>query len=114
MTLSPQDDGEIRDTPAEVDAAFRTLRRVALAYFALFLVVVAAFPILSVTLDWWLSARLLGDLSPGYLAVGVGLFVVFAGIGIAAATLSSNIEHRMLGTQATSGDESAGDGEYLP
>lgn len=99
MTLSPQDDGETRDTPAEVDAAFRTQRRVALTYFIVFLVVVASFPVLSSTLDWWLDSRLIGDLSPGFLTVAVGLYVVFAVIGIAAATLSSSVESQMLGAQ---------------
>ncbi|MVT26359.1 hypothetical protein GNZ21_08325 [Nesterenkonia alkaliphila] len=97
----PQHEGEIRDTPAEVDAAFRTLRRIAFTYFAVFLVVVAAFPVLSLTLDWWLDSRLIGSLSPGFLTVAVGLYAVFAGIGIAAATLSSSVEQRMLGSQET-------------
>lgn len=99
MTLSPQDDGEVRDTPAEVDAAFRTQRRVAVTYFVVFLAFVAAFPVLDMTLDWWLESRLVGNLSPGFLSVAAGLFVIFAGIGIAAATLSSSVEHRMLGSQ---------------
>ncbi|NDK31552.1 DUF485 domain-containing protein [Nesterenkonia haasae] len=99
MTHSPQEDGQTRDTPAEVDAAFRTQRRVALTYFIVFLVVVAAFPLLASTLDWWLDSRLIGELSPGFLTVAVGLYVVFAAIGIAAATLSSSVESQMLGAQ---------------
>lgn len=93
------DDGEVRDAPAEVDAAFRTLRRISVTYFLVFLAVVAAFPVLSLTLNWWLDSRLLGNLSPGFLTVGVGLYAIFAIIGIAAATLSSSVEQRMLGTQ---------------
>lgn len=88
---------EVQDTPAEVDAAFRTLRRVAVTYFIVFLAVVAAFPVLTMTLDWWTESRLLGDLSPAFLAAAVGLYVVFAVIGVAAATLSSSVEQRMLG-----------------
>lgn len=105
VTLSPQDDSEVRDTPAEVDAAFRTLRRVAITYFLVFLAVVAVFPVLTMTLDWWLASRLIGDLSPGFLTVGIGLYVVFAGIGIAAATLSSSVERRMLGSPSGSEDQ---------
>lgn len=111
MTLSPQHDGEVRDTPAEVDAAFRTLRRVAITYFLVFLAVVAAFPVLTITLDWWLDSRLAGNLSPGFLTVAVGLFAVFAGIGVAAATLSANVEHRMLGSQAAAEDDEVHNGE---
>lgn len=111
--------GEVQDTPAEVDAAFRTLRRVAVTYFIVFLAVVAAFPVLTMTLDWWTESRLLGELSPAFLAAAVGLYVVFAVIGIAAATLSSSVESRMLG--GTGPEEDAGiradDGpgpEFLP
>lgn len=93
-------DPEVPDTPAEVDAAFRTLRRIAVTYFILFLAVVASFPVLTVTLDWWTQSRLFGDLSPAFLAAAVGLYVVFAVIGIAAATLSSSVESRMLGGTA--------------
>ncbi|WP_208009773.1 hypothetical protein [Nesterenkonia sphaerica] len=110
MTLSPQEDGETRDTPAEVDAAFRTQRRVALTYFAVFLVVVAVFPLLSTSLSWWLDSRLIGDLSPGFLTVAVGLYAVFAAIGIAAATLSSSVESQMLGSQGDQRAEESGPG----
>ncbi len=95
---------EVQDTPAEVDAAFRTLRRVALTYFSVFLAVVAAFPVLTMTLDWWTESRLLGELSPAFLAAAVGLYVVFAVIGIAAATLSSSVESRMLGGTGSEDD----------
>lgn len=93
-------DPELPDTPAEVDAAFRTMRRIAVTYFVVFLAVVASFPVLTVTLDWWTESRLFGDLSPAFLAASVGLYVVFAVIGIAAATLSSSVESRMLGGTA--------------
>lgn len=88
---------EVRDTPAEVDAVFRTLRRIAATYFVVFLLLVAAFPVLTMALDWWSEAQLVGHLSPGFLTAGIGLYVVFAVIGIAAATLSSSVESRMLG-----------------
>lgn len=93
---------EVRDTPAEVDAAFRTLRRIAITYFVVFLVVLSAFPVLTVALDWWTESRLIGNLSPAFLFAGVGLYVVFAVMGIAAATLSSSVESRMLGHQQQS------------
>ncbi len=96
-------DPELPDTPAEVDAAFRTQRRIAVTYFVVFLTVVASFPVLTVTLDWWTESRLFGDLSPAFLAASVGLYAVFAVIGIAAATLSSSVESRMLGGTATEG-----------
>src|SRR5690625_4128057 len=93
---------EVQDTPAEVDATFRTLRRIAITYFVVFLAVLSAFPVLTITLNWWTESRLIGNLSPAFLFAGVGLYVVFAVMGIAAATLSSSVESRMLGHQRQS------------
>lgn len=90
---------ELTDTAADVDAAFRTLRRVNLTYFAVFLLVIAAFPVASLTLRWWTQSRIFGQLSPAFAVAAMGMYVVFAGIGIAAATLSSSVESRMLGQQ---------------
>ncbi|WP_218220902.1 hypothetical protein [Nesterenkonia sp. Act20] len=92
-------DREVRDTPAEVDAAFRAQRAIALAYFFLFLILVAAFPLLTLTLQWWTGARVLGGLSPGFVAAAGGLYLIFAVVGIAAARLSASVEARMLGGQ---------------
>ncbi|MGC0251468.1 hypothetical protein [Pseudactinotalea sp. Z1748] len=104
-------DPEVQDTPAEVDAAFRTLRRIAVTYFVVFLAVLGAFPVLTMTLEWWTRSRLLGGLSPAFLVAAVGLYVVFAVIGIAAATLSSSVESRMLGgTSSESHDTDAEEG----
>ncbi|MFD1719565.1 hypothetical protein [Georgenia deserti] len=106
------------DTPAEVDAAFRTLRRVAVGYFLVFLVVVGGFPVLSLTLGWWSEARLVGNISPGFAMAAFGLYAVFAVVGIAAASLSSAVESRMLGggsSEATStGTEDADEPDRLP
>lgn len=90
---------EVQDTEAEVDAAFRTTRRIAVTYFIVFLVVLSAFPVLTVALDWWTEARVIGNLSPAFITAAVALYAIFAVIGIAAATLSSSVESRMLGHQ---------------
>jgi hypothetical protein len=95
------------DTPAEVDATFRTVRRVAVGYFAVFLVVVCAVPGLTIALAWWSEGRLLGGMSPNFVMAAFGLYVFFFVIGLAAATLSTAVESRMLGGQ----DNAAGD-EY--
>lgn len=107
-------DTEVRDTPAEVDAAFRAQRGIAIAYFLVFLVLVAAFPVLTITLQWWTGARVFGELSPGFVAAAGGLYLAFAVIGIAAARLSASVESRMLGGQQDPDDDagaSAGSGE---
>lgn len=109
-------DTEVRDTPAEVDAAFRAQRGIALAYFLVFLVLVAAFPVLTMTLQWWTGARVFGELSPGFVAAAGGLYLAFAVIGIAAARRSASVESRMLGGQQeldVHADRAAHGGEEL-
>jgi hypothetical protein len=85
------------DTPAEVDATFRTLRRVAVGYFAVFVAGLVALPVLSVAVDWWSDGRLIGGMSPGFAMTALGLYVFFFAIALAAATLSTAVEDRMLG-----------------
>ncbi|RPF22392.1 hypothetical protein [Myceligenerans xiligouense] len=90
-------DVDEHDTPAEVDAAFRTLRRVAVWHFVLFLAAVLGVPALSLGLGWWSGARIDGGMSPGFAMAAFGLYVFFLAVGLAAATLSSAVEARMLG-----------------
>jgi hypothetical protein len=97
------------DTPAEVDATFRTLRRVNLGYLAVFLVTVTGVPALSLTLGWWSDGRLIGGMSPGFAMAAFGLYVFFFLIGLAAATLSTAVEARMLGGPRD--EETAEDGD---
>ncbi|MGI8574895.1 MAG: hypothetical protein ACR2MA_06035 [Egibacteraceae bacterium] len=85
------------DTPAEVDAAARTLRRVALVYFALFLLVTLGVPALTLVLDWWSSGGLAGGLSPNFVMAAGGLYIVFFLLALAAAALANAVEDRMLG-----------------
>lgn len=85
------------DTPAEVDATVRTLRRVAVGYFVVLVVGIVGVPGLTLVLDWWSEGRLLGGMSPSFVMAAFGLYVFFFVIGVAAATLSSAVESRMLG-----------------
>lgn len=91
--------GEIdkRDTPAEVDATFRTLRRVAVGYFAVFLAAITGVPALTLTLGWWSEGRLIGGMSPGFVMAAFGLYAFFFLLGLASATLATAVEARMLG-----------------
>lgn len=88
---------EVHDTPAEVDAAFRTLRRVAGTYFAIFLLVIVSFPVLTMTLQWWTASRVVGDLSPAFVTAAAGLYLFFAVLGVVTSLRSSAVESRMLG-----------------
>lgn len=90
-------DQDERDTPAEVDATVRTLRRVAVGYFIVLIVGIVGVPALTLVLDWWSEGRLIGGMSPSFVMAAFGLYLFFFIIGIAAATLSSAVESRMLG-----------------
>lgn len=90
-------DQDEHDTPAEVDAAVRTLRRVAVGYFVVLVVGIVGVPGLTLMLDWWSEGRLLGGMSPSFVMAAFGLYVFFFVIGVAAATLSNAVESRMLG-----------------
>ncbi|WP_199432981.1 hypothetical protein [Qaidamihabitans albus] len=83
--------------PTDVDAAFRTLRRVAVGHFMVFLGVVVAVPVLTLTVDWWSEGRLIGGMTPSFVMAAVGLYVFFFLLAIAASTLSNAVEDRMLG-----------------
>lgn len=94
---APSDFTDEYDLPAEVDATVRVVRRVAVGYFALFLVAVLAVPGLTVALDWWWQGRVIGGMSPNFVMAAVGLYVVFFVLAIAAALLVNAVEQRMLG-----------------
>ncbi|MDA2806093.1 hypothetical protein [Nocardiopsis suaedae] len=93
----PGPPAEEHDTPAEVDAAFRTLRRVALGHVAVFTGVLAAVPLLTGALAWWSQGRLFGGMSPMFAMTAFGLYAFFFTVCLAAATLSNAVEERMLG-----------------
>jgi hypothetical protein len=86
------------DTPAEVDAVFRTQRRIAVGYGLVFLGGVLLIPALTLVTDWWAIGRLAGWWTTSFVAAGTGLYVFFFLLGIGAASLSSGVEHRMLGS----------------
>lgn len=90
--------GDEFDSPAEVDAAFTTQRRLAFGYFLVFLVVTFAAPALSLTLGWWSEARIVGGMSPNFLVAAVGLYVFFFLLGLWAARQAQAVEDRMLGS----------------
>lgn len=91
------------DSPAEVDAAFRTQRRIALAYGGLFLLATLGVPLLTLALDWWSDGRVLGGMSPNFVMAAGGLYVVFFLLAVAAATLANSVEDRMLGRAGSVG-----------
>ncbi|WP_370324325.1 hypothetical protein [Euzebya sp.] len=88
---------EPEDTPAEVVAAFRTLRRVAVAYMLLFLVVVVTVPLLNGLAGWWTRGELVGGVSPAFAAAVVGLYAAIIAIGMLSARVADQVERRMLG-----------------
>ncbi|WP_245975562.1 hypothetical protein [Amycolatopsis palatopharyngis] len=103
------DVGDEYDMPADVDAAFRTVRRVAVGHFVVFLGVVVAVPILTLTVDWWSEGRLVGGMTPSFVMAAVGLYVFFFLLAAAAATLSNAVEDRMLGAPEQETPDSGGE-----
>jgi hypothetical protein len=85
------------DTPAEVDAVFRTQRRIAVAHFAVFLAGLLSIPVLTL-LSGWSSENRVAQWATGFVAIGAGLYLFFFLLGMAAASLANGVEQRMLGT----------------
>lgn len=101
--VAPAEPPDDFDTTAEVDATFRTQRRVAVGYFAVFLAVTLAVPALTLVLGWWSTGRIAG-MSPSFVMAAGGLYVVFFLVALAASSLADAVEDRMLG----GGDEHLG------
>lgn len=93
----PEDGGGLADTPAEVDATFRTQRRVAVGHFTLFLLLTLGVPALTVVLRWWSEGRIAGGMSPYFVMAAAGLYVCYFLLALAYATLATAVEERMLG-----------------
>jgi hypothetical protein len=100
LELGPGDPSGLEefDSPAEVAAAARTQRRIAVGYGLVFLVGIFAVPVLTLTLPWWSASLLLGGMSPSFVTVAGGLYAFFLALGIAVATLAHSVEGRMLGS----------------
>jgi hypothetical protein len=100
LEIGPGDPGWLEefDGPAEVEAAARTQRRIAVGYGLVFMAAILAVPALTLTLPWWSQSRLLGGMSPSFVTVAGGLYVFFVVLGVSAATLARSVEGRMLGT----------------
>lgn len=88
------------DTEAEVDAAFRSQRRIAVSYCMLFLVGVLGVAAATVWLEWSTTERVFGGFSPSFLMAAVGLYLFFVVIGVAAASLANGIDERMMGADS--------------
>lgn len=88
------------DTPAEVFAVWRTQRRLAVSYMALFLVGTLGVGVAIGTIPWVTDTTVFDGFSPGFLLAAAGLYVFFLGIGVAAASLANGVEHRMMGADS--------------
>jgi hypothetical protein len=105
LEIGPGDPGWLEefDGPAEVEAAARTQRRIAVGYGLVFMAAILAVPALTLTLPWWSQSRLLGGMSPSFVTVAGGLYVFFVVLGVSAATLARSVEGRMLGSSEDDG-----------
>jgi putative solute:sodium symporter small subunit len=85
------------DVASDVAATFVTQRRIALGTFAVFLVVTFAVPVLALAVPWWTRSRAVGGMSPAFVMVAIGLYVIFLAIALVAARLADAAEDRMPG-----------------
>ncbi len=88
------------DTLAEVDAAFRSQRRIAIGYATLFLIGVLGVAVGTVSSSWSTDSRVFGGFSPSFLMTAFGLYIFFVVIGIAAASLANGVDERMMGASS--------------
>jgi len=94
------------DTPAEVFAVWRTQRRLALSYMAVFLVGTLGVGLAIDTLPWVTDTTVFDGFSPGFMLAAFGLYGFFLIIGTAAASLANAVEHRMMGATSVEGGPS--------
>lgn len=88
------------DTSAEVDAAFRSQRRIAIGYFVVFLIGLVGVGLSIVFSRWAIGNRVFGGFSPSFLLAAVGLYGFFVIVAVAAATLANGVDNQMLGASS--------------
>ncbi len=88
------------DDAAEVDAVFRSQRRIAFGYFAVFLLVTLGAGIALIGLRWTSYASIFGGFTPGFAIAGFGLYVFFVGMAAAVSSLANGVEDRMMGARS--------------
>lgn len=91
------------DTPAEVDAVFRTQRRIAVGYFVAFVGGMVLIPLATLATTAW-GGRLSGR-ATGFVIAGAGLYVFFFVLALGASSLATSVEQRMLGSPDRDGDD---------
>lgn len=96
------------DSIEEVDAAARSIRRVAVEYGILFVAMMIAVPVLSAVAPWWFARPLWGGLTLNFVAVAVLLHVVFVGVAIAFVRFANHVEDEMLGRREDRGGNADG------
>lgn len=104
------------DTSAEVDAAFRSQRRIAVGYVTVFLIGVLGVAVGTVSSSWSTDSRVFGGFSPSFLMTAFGLYIFFVVIGLAAASLANGVDDRMMGASSLpdSGTELYADMDVAP
>ncbi len=88
------------DTSAEVDAAFRSQRRIALGHFTVFLIGIVGLGLSILLSDWAIGDRVVGGFSPSFLLAAIGLYGLFVVIAVAGASLANGVDNKMLGASS--------------
>lgn len=92
------------DSPAEIDAIFRSQRRLGLLYGSAFLLVTMTIPVLTLTSRYWTSTPVLGGFSLNFLVVAALYHVVYGLIGAGYALQANRLEQELLGRRRKQGD----------
>lgn len=88
------------DTSAEVDAAFRSQRRIAVGHFTVFVIGIVGLGLSILFSEWAISDRVLGGFSPSFLLAAIGLYGLFVIIAVAGASLANGVDNKMLGASS--------------
>jgi len=94
--VSRLDEAEF-DSPEEVDAVVRTLRRTGIQYGLVVVLVLMMVPLLALGAPWWFARAVWGGLTLNFIAVAVVLNVGFLLAGLLFNRVANRSEDEMLG-----------------
>jgi hypothetical protein len=94
--VSRLDEAEF-DSPEEVDAVVRTLRRTGIQYGLIVVLVLMMVPLLALGAPWWFARAVWGGLTLNFIAVAVVLNVGFLLAGLLFNRVANRSEDEMLG-----------------
>lgn len=93
----PRCEAEEFDSEAEIEAVFRSQRRLSLTYGAIFLGITLTIPVLVLVSPYWTSTPVLAGFSPSFLAVALFYHFLYVLIGAGYSLQANRLEEELLG-----------------